>query len=51
VVQPGDTLQGIAEEQYGDAGLWPKIYDANREAIGPNPDALVAGTTLHIPPK
>jgi nucleoid-associated protein YgaU len=50
VVQPGDTLQSIAEEQYGDAGEWPKIYQANRDAIGPNPDALVAGTTLELPP-
>lgn len=51
VVQPGDTLQGIAEEQYGDAGLWPRIYQANRQAIGEDPDNLVAGTTLQIPPK
>ncbi|MBV9134602.1 MAG: LysM peptidoglycan-binding domain-containing protein [Chloroflexi bacterium] len=50
VVQPGDTLRSIAEAQYGDAGQWPRIYDANRDAIGSNPDALVAGTTLQIPP-
>ena len=51
VVQPGDTLQSIAEQQYGDAGLWPRIYDANRDAIGSNPDALVAGTKLQLPPR
>lgn len=51
VVKPGDTLQSIAEDQYGDAGEWRRIYDANRDAIGPNPDALVAGMTLQIPPR
>jgi len=49
-VQPGDTLRSIAEEQYGDAEMWPKIYQANRDAIGPDPDNLVAGTTLTLPP-
>ncbi len=51
VVQPGDTLRSIAHDQYGDATLWPRIYDANRDVIGPSPDALIAGTTLQIPPR
>jgi LysM repeat protein len=51
VVQPGDTLRSIAQDQYGDAEQWPRIYDANRDTIGGNPDALVAGTTLQIPPR
>jgi nucleoid-associated protein YgaU len=50
VVKPGDTLRSIAEDQYGDAAEWPKIYQANRDVIGPDPDALVAGTTLQLPP-
>jgi nucleoid-associated protein YgaU len=50
VVRPGDTLRGIAQDQYGDAGQWPKIYQANRDQIGDDPDALVAGQTLQIPP-
>jgi nucleoid-associated protein YgaU len=50
VVQPGDTLRSIALEQYGDAEQWQRIYQANRAAIGPNPDALVAGMKLQIPP-
>jgi nucleoid-associated protein YgaU len=50
VVHPGDTLRSIAQQQYGDAEQWPKIYDANRDVIGSDPDALKAGTTLHIPP-
>jgi LysM repeat protein len=49
VVQPGDTLRSIALDQYGDAEMWQTIYQANRGIIGPNPDALVAGTTLQIP--
>jgi nucleoid-associated protein YgaU len=49
VVQPGDTLRSIALDQYGDAEMWQTIYQANRDTIGPNPDALVAGTTLQIP--
>lgn len=51
VVQPGDTLRSIAQDQYGDATLWPRIYDANRDVIGPDPDALIAGTKLQIPPQ
>jgi nucleoid-associated protein YgaU len=50
VVQPGDTLRSIALDQYGDAEQWQRIYAANRAAIGPNPDALVAGMRLEIPP-
>jgi len=49
VVQSGDTLRSIAQDQYGDATLWPRIYDANRDVIGPDPDALIAGTKLQIP--
>jgi LysM repeat protein len=49
VVQPGDTLRNIAQSQYGDATQWPRIYDANRDVIGPDPDSLNAGETLQIP--
>lgn len=48
-VQPGDTLRSIAEQQYGDATLWPRVYDANRDVIGPDPDALRAGMQLRLP--
>jgi hypothetical protein len=50
VVKPGDTLRTIAQEQYGDAQLWPRIYQANRDVIGADPDALIAGTRLILPP-
>lgn len=49
VVQPGDTLRSIARDEYGDADQWPRIYDANREVIGTDPDTLQAGTRLRIP--
>jgi hypothetical protein len=50
VVEDGDTMRAVAEKVYGDANLWPRIYDANRDLIGPNPDALQVGMHLHIPP-
>ena len=49
VVQPGDTLRSIAQHIYGDADQWPRIYDANRDLIGPDPDALQAGMRLRTP--
>jgi nucleoid-associated protein YgaU len=49
VVQPGDTLRSIAQNVYGDADEWPRIYDANRELIGSDPDALKAGMRLRVP--
>ena len=49
VVEPGDTLRSIALSVYGDADEWPRIYAANRELIGSNPDALQAGMRLQIP--
>ncbi len=36
VVQPGDTLSGIASA-LGTPGGWPALYAANREMIGPDP--------------
>jgi len=49
VVEPGDTLRSIAERLYGDPAQWSRIYDANRDAIGADPDTISAGTRLHIP--
>jgi nucleoid-associated protein YgaU len=48
-VEAGDTLRSIAQKVYGDPAQWPRIYDANRETIGPDPDTLSAGTRLRIP--
>jgi nucleoid-associated protein YgaU len=50
-VADGDTLASIADHYYGDSSQWKKIYDANKAAIGDNPDAVKVGTKLTIPPK
>ena len=49
-VEPGDTMRSIAQKVYGDANSWPRLYDANRDMIGPDPDTLQPGTLLRIPP-
>lgn len=49
VVRSGDTLSVIAQKMYGKASAWERIYDANRSAIGGNPDALKVGMKLTIP--
>lgn len=43
------TLWGIAKTEYGDGSQWPKIYNANKDKIGNNPNLIYAGTTLVIP--
>jgi nucleoid-associated protein YgaU len=48
-VQPGDSLEGIARQRYGDAATWQQIYAANREAIGPDPNHLEARLELTLP--
>jgi nucleoid-associated protein YgaU len=50
-VQSGDTLATIAQQYYGDPTQWRRIYDANKDAIGDDPDKLKLGTKLTIPPK
>jgi nucleoid-associated protein YgaU len=50
-VQAGDTLGSIAQRFYEDQTLWRRIYDANRDAIGADPDKLTLGLKLRIPPK
>lgn len=47
-VQPGDTLSRIAAEVYGDASLFPRIFEANRNQIA-DPDLIFPGQTLRIP--
>ena len=48
VVQPGDTLSGIAA-RFAVRGGWPALYAANRPLIGPDPDLIRAGTVLVLP--
>jgi nucleoid-associated protein YgaU len=48
-VQASDTLMGIARKLYGNGQAWEKIYDANRDAIGPNPARLKVNMVLRLP--
>jgi nucleoid-associated protein YgaU len=49
VVRSGETLSSIAQAHYRDAGKWRLIYDANRGAIGGDPDRLEVGMRLRLP--
>ncbi|MDX1902868.1 MAG: LysM peptidoglycan-binding domain-containing protein [Thermonemataceae bacterium] len=49
VVQPGDTLWGIAEKLLGNGALYTQIYEANKDVIGSNPDLIKVGMELVIP--
>jgi LysM repeat protein len=46
VVRRGDSLSGIATRYRIE---WPGLYEANRAAIGDNPNLLNAGERLRIP--
>jgi len=48
MVQPGDTLSGIAEEFYGDATLYPRIFEANRNQVA-DPNLIFPGQSLRVP--
>ncbi|MDO6590593.1 hypothetical protein DS901_05965 [Loktanella sp. D2R18] len=47
-VQRGDSLSGIAREAYGSISF-QTIWDANRTAIGPNPNDISVGMRLNLP--
>lgn len=48
VVKKGDTLSKIAKEFYGDASLYPKIFEANRDILT-DPNLIKVGQKLRIP--
>jgi nucleoid-associated protein YgaU len=48
VVESGDTLSKIAERYYGDAALYPKIFQANRDQLS-DPNRISPGQKLRIP--
>lgn len=50
VVKSGDSLSKIAKREYGDAGAWKAIFEANKDQIK-NPDLIHPGQKLKIPPK
>jgi len=50
VVVSGDSLSKIAKREYGDAKLWPKIFDANQDILK-DPNKIYPGQKLKIPAK
>jgi nucleoid-associated protein YgaU len=48
VVVSGDSLSKIAQNQYGKANDWNRIYEANRDIIK-DPDKIYPGQKLRIP--
>ena len=48
-VKAGDTLSDIAQSEMGDAKRWPELYEANKDAVGKNPDMIHPGLELKIP--
>ncbi|WP_235337335.1 LysM peptidoglycan-binding domain-containing protein [Pontibacter korlensis] len=48
-VQSGDSLSKIAKKHYGSANEWTKIYNANKDKIGDNPDLIRPGQRFVIP--
>lgn len=47
-VKKGETLSKIAQKYYGDASLYPKIFEANRETIK-DPNLIRVGQKIRIP--
>ena len=47
-VQKGETLSKIARHYYGDASLYPKIFEANKDVLK-DPDKIQIGQRLRIP--
>lgn len=48
VVQRGDTLSSVAR-RFAVRGGWQALYEANRAAIGADPNRLMVGTLLRLP--
>ena len=47
-VKSGETLSKIAQQYYGDARLYPKIFEANRDVLK-DPNLIRVGQKLRIP--
>ncbi len=48
VVGRGDTLSGIADRLYKNAGMWTAIHNNNIARIGSKPDRIAVGMTLNL---
>ena len=55
VVQPGDTLWGLAAEHLGSGFSWPELFNLNRGRLEPggraltDPNLIVTGWTIEFP--
>lgn len=56
-VRAGDSLWSLSAAQLGPlasavdiAAAWPRLYQANRQIIGEDPDLLLPGQVLKLPP-
>ena len=48
-VRPGDSLSQIAAREFRNAFLWTRIFEANRNVIGSDPDRILVGSRLILP--
>ncbi|HEX6654806.1 MAG TPA: LysM peptidoglycan-binding domain-containing protein [Candidatus Limnocylindria bacterium] len=48
LIQRGDTLRSLARRFYGDEGLWPVLFEANRKRVAA-PEDLRIGTEIVVP--
>ena len=46
----GDTLSAISKQFYGNANLYPQIFEANKPMLS-HPDKIYPGQVLRIPPQ
>ncbi|MCX5343078.1 transglycosylase family protein [Streptomyces atratus] len=46
-VHPGDNLWAIADAQKVSGG-WPALYEANKDAVGSDPDLILPGQSLDL---
>ncbi|MEM6356247.1 MAG: hypothetical protein AAF844_11285 [Pseudomonadota bacterium] len=49
VVERGDTLSAIAFEHYGNMNMFRRIFAANTDTIGSNPNLILIGMKLVLP--
>ncbi|MBW8777421.1 MAG: LysM peptidoglycan-binding domain-containing protein [Stenotrophomonas sp.] len=49
-IAKGDTLSKIASREYGDAKLWRKLFEHNKDVIK-DPDKIYPGQIIKLPPK
>jgi nucleoid-associated protein YgaU len=48
VVKAGDSLSKIAKQKYGDANVWKKIFEANKDVIK-DANKIFPGQKLKLP--